>query len=86
MAANIRQFLRLQTDTWLTTLRDTVATAIVDNVEYTALNVGGKSVGQRRSIPTAELAEALADVLTERNLGGDQQTNVKPRQTLAQFH
>ena len=67
---NLRVFLRLQTDSYLTSLRDTLSTEISSNVEYTSLSMGGKASSQKKVIKTIELAEALAAVLIERGLQG----------------
>ena len=85
MAANITNFLRLQTDDWLTSLATKVADDLLENVEYTSLSLGGKAVGQQKAVKTDVLAEQLALVLTERGLGGAQQDAARPRQTVAQF-
>ena len=58
MAANITNFLRLQTDVWLTKLSDKVAADLLQNVEFTSLSLGGKAVGQKQAIRTDVLALA----------------------------
>ena len=80
----IKKFLRLQTDSYLTTLRDKVATDLSDNVEYTSLTMAGKSVSQRNMVKTVDLADALADVLVERNLQGSDY-KAPTRMTKARF-
>ena len=69
---NLRLFLRLQSDSYLTDLRDSIATEIASNVEYTSISMGGKSSSQKKVVSTIKLATALAQVLIERDLqGGD---------------
>jgi hypothetical protein len=81
---NIRKFLRLQTDGYLTTLRDAISSDLSANVEYTSLSMSGKSVSQKTMVRTVELADALVDVLLERGLQGSDY-KAKTRMTRARF-
>ncbi len=83
-AVDIKAFLRLQTDAWLMQLRDKVAADLLENVEYTALNFAGKSVGQRQRVSTARLAAQLAEILVERDLAPTGH-NPQPQMTIARF-
>ena len=67
---NLRLFLRLQTDTYLENLRDSIATDLSENREYISISLGGKSSSMKKMVNTVKLATALAEVLLERNLGG----------------
>jgi len=81
---NLRLFLRLQSDSYLTDLRDSIATEIASNVEYTSISMGGKSSSQKKVVSTIKLATALAQVLIERDLqGGDYEE--KERMTHVRF-
>ncbi len=81
---DLRPFLRLQSDDWLTALRDKVADDLLRNVRYTAITLNGKTTAQENQFQTGELARQLADVLIERGLQGD--SYVAPtRMTLARF-
>ena len=81
---NIRKFLRLQTDSYLTTMKITISDNLASNREYSSLSMSGKSVSQRPTVKTIELADALADVLIERGLqGGDYKA--KTRMTRVRF-
>jgi len=84
MGMNIRLFLRLQTDIYLTTLRDKLATEISDNVEFMNLSLGGKSISKRNLVKVTELAEALAVILVERELQGSNYKE-KTRMTRVRF-
>ena len=84
LVMNIRKFLRLQTDGYLTTLRDAISSDLSANVEYTSLSMSGKSVSQKTMVRTVELADALADVLIERGLQGSDY-EAKTRMTRARF-
>jgi hypothetical protein len=81
---NLRLFLRLQTDTYLTTLRDTIATELASNVEYISISMGGKSSSQKKVVSTIKLATALAQVLIERDLQGSDYV-AKERMTRVRF-
>jgi len=81
---DIRPFLRLQTNAWLTALRDKLATDITNNVVYTSLSFAGKAVGQQEAMNTIALAQQLADVLVERGQEGSDY-KAKDRMTVARF-
>ena len=72
--SNIRKYLRLMSNEWLLAQRDVVANQLASNVEFTTLSMGGKSVGQRTRIRVIDYADALADVLVERGIEGDDYT------------
>ena len=80
----LRNFLRLQTDTYLTTLRDKLSSDISSNVEYTSLSMGNKSTSTRQMVKVDQLAEDLAEVLIERGLQGSDYAK-KTRMTRARF-
>lgn len=81
--ADLRQFLKLQSDDWLTALRDKLAADLLSNVQTTSVSLNGKTGGQSVHVPTADLAEQLADVLQERGLVPSDYT--RTRLTLARF-
>jgi hypothetical protein len=81
---NLKRFLRLQTDSYLTTLRDKVATELAGLVQFTSLSMSGKTVSQRNLVKVTDLADALAIVLIERGLQGSDYKE-KTRMTLARF-
>jgi len=82
---NIRNFLRLQTDSYLTDLRDKVSTELAaNNDEFMSLSMGGKNVSKRKLVKTTELCDALAAVLIERNLQGSDY-KAKTRMTRVRF-
>jgi hypothetical protein len=82
--SDLRPFLRLQTDSYLTSLRDSLATEISDNVEFHSLQMSGKGVSSRKVIKVEKLASWVAQVLIERGLQG---SNYKAadRMTVARF-
>jgi hypothetical protein len=81
---DIRPFLRLQSDDWLTALRDKLASDLLANVRYTAITLNGKTTAQDTQFQTAEMAKQLAEVLIERGLQGA--AYIAPtRTTLARF-
>lgn len=84
MTADLRPFLRLQTDDWLTALRDKVAEDLLANVLTTSFSLNGKASGQTVHVPLDRLAEALTEVLEERGLipAGNERT---ARMTVARF-
>ena len=83
-APDVKGFLRLQDDSWLTSLRDKLAADLLANVEFTSLSFAGKTVGQRNRIATARLAEQLTEVLIDRGLAPSTYV-AKPQMTVARF-
>ena len=81
---NLRIFLRLMSDSYLTSLRDEIATSVSQNVEYTSISMGGKSSSQKKVVSTLKLANALATVLIERGLQGSDYVE-KERMTTVRF-
>ena len=81
---NLRLFLRLQSDSYLTDMRDALALEISAYLEYSSISVGGKSSSMRKLIRVEALAVALADVLIERGLQGSDYVK-KERMTQARF-
>ena len=81
---NLRIFLRLMSDSYLTSLRDEIATSVSQNVEYTSISMGGKSSSQKKVVSTLKLANALATVLSERGLQGSDYVE-KERMTTVRF-
>ena len=81
---DVKPFLRLQSATWLNSLKTKVEDAIMANVEYTSMSMGGKSFGRGREIKTSLLAKQLAEVLVERDLGGSDYV-APTRMTVARF-
>lgn len=79
-----RPFLRLQSDDYLTAMRDKVAEQLLANVQITTLSINGKSGAQSPHIPVISLANQLTEILEERGLGPDGH-EPKPRMTLARF-
>jgi hypothetical protein len=82
--ADIRQFLRLQSNDWLTALRDKVAADLLSNVQTTSISLNGKTTGQTVQVAIADLAEQLTTVLEERGLVPESHTN-SARMGLARF-
>ena len=81
---NLRIFLRLMSDSYLTSLRDEIATSVSQNVEYTSISMGGKSSSQKKVVSALKLANALATVLSERGLQGSDYVE-KERMTTVRF-
>ena len=67
---DLRPFLRIQNDAWLNALRDKLAEDILANVMTTSFSHVGKSGTQQVQVNTADLANQLAEVLMERDIGG----------------
>lgn len=84
MTADLRPFLRLQSDEYLTALRDKLAEDLLSNALETSFSLNGKSSGKTVHVPVADLASQLTEVLEERGLvpSGAEPT---PRMTLARF-
>lgn len=80
----MRPFLRLQSDAWLISLRDKLAEDLLANQRTTSFAYVGKSGTTDLQVPTAELANMLADVLMERNIEGAA-TKAATRMTVARF-
>lgn len=68
MMADLRPFLRLQSDGWLESLRDKLAEDLLANLKVTSFTINGRSGGQESHVPVDRLAEALTAVLEERGL------------------
>lgn len=84
MAADLRPFLRLQSNDWLEALRDKLAEDLLANVKTTSVSLNGKASGQETHVPIDVLAEHLTAVLEERGLiPGDASQTV--RMTLPRF-
>lgn len=66
--ADIRQFLRLQTNDYLEAMRDKVAADLLANVQTTSFSLNGKTGAQAVHVPVADLAEQLTQVLSERGI------------------
>lgn len=81
---DIRAFFRLQSDAWLIALRDKVADDILANKRTTSFSYVGKAGTSQAEIPTADLANQLADILTEKNIQGAGES-APTRMTLARF-
>jgi hypothetical protein len=68
MGADLRPFLRLQSDPWLEALRDKLAADLLANVKTTSVSLNGKANSQETHVAVADLAEQLTTVLEERGL------------------
>lgn len=68
MTADLRPFLRLQSDDYLEALRDKLSEELLSNVKTTSVSINGKSSGQETHVPIAELAQHLTEILEERGL------------------
>ena len=79
---NLKPFLRLQSDSWLLSLKDRVAEAILNNAVTVAFSNSGQSGTKQVVMPPAELSAQLTDVLIEKSLVSGTATT---RQTLARF-
>lgn len=66
--ADIRQFLRLQSNDYLEAMRDKVAADLLANVQTTSFSLNGKTGAQAVHVPLSDLAEQLTQVLSERGL------------------
>lgn len=66
--ADIRPFLRLQTDAWLQTLQARVSDAVLQGAVTTSFSNSGQSGSKELVLPTAELASQLTDVLIEKEI------------------
>jgi hypothetical protein len=84
VVTNVKAFLLLQSNDWLTALRDKVAEDLLANRLETSMSLNGKSSGQQTHVPIADLSEALAEVLVQRGL---EDTDLDPpaRMTLPMF-
>lgn len=84
MAADIQQFLRLQSDDYLTELRNKLAEDLLSNRLETSFSLNGKSGAQAVHVPVLELAAALAQVLEDKGLISED-AELTPRMTLPRF-
>lgn len=79
---DLRPFLRLQSDTWLNTLKQRVADAVLSGAVTTSFTNASQSGSREQVLPTAELSAQLTDVLFEKGLV----SGAKPsRMTFARF-
>ena len=82
MASDISGFLRLQSDSWLTTLQQRVADAILSGSVTVSFSNASHSGTRELVMPTDELAAQLTPILIEKGLV----TGTKPtRMTFARF-
>lgn len=82
MASDISGFLRLQSDSWLTTLQQRVADAILSGSVTVSFSNASQSGTRELVMPTDELAAQLTPILIEKGLV----TSTKPvRMTFARF-
>ena len=82
MASDISGFLRLQSDSWLTTLQQRVADAILSGSVSVSFSNASQSGTRELVMPTDELAAQLTPILIEKCLV----TGTKPtRMTFARF-
>jgi len=80
--ADLRPFLRLQTDAYLNTLKSRVGDSVLQGAVTTSFSNSGQSGTKELVLPTAELSAQLTDVLHEKGLV----TGTKPnRMTFARF-
>ena len=82
MASDISGFLRLQSDSWLTTLQQRVADAILSGSVSVSFSNASQSGTRELVMPTDELAAQLTPILIEKGIVA----GTKPvRMTFARF-
>ncbi len=82
MASDISGFLRLQSDSWLTTLQQRVADAILSGSVTVSFSNASQSGTRELVMPTDELAAQLTPISIEKGIV----TRTKPtRMTFARF-
>jgi hypothetical protein len=79
---DLRPFLRLQSDAWLTTLQERVADAILQNSVTIAFSNSSQSGSKQVVMNPVELSSQLTDVLIEKSLVTGTATT---RMTFARF-
>lgn len=84
MISDLRPFLRIQSDAWLIALRDKLSEDLLSNSRTTSFSYTGKAGAQELQVPTADLANHLADVLSEKNIEGAG-ARAATRMTIARF-
>ena len=79
---DLRSFLRLQSNSWLLTLKERVADAVLSGAVTTSFSNASQSGTRELVMPTDELAAQLTPILIEKGLV----TGTKPvRMTFARF-